>query len=248
MVLTRGQIPETKVRGSYRGTGPSPSPTVRKEVVPLDSSSVPMDQGFSDYVLSVDYRTEAERETEADVPVPDRLLPKEVSLRLVGKLKLSQKVGLLVWLNRAGLITLGGRERLLYLQAKASFEALEAGLKFARRLSQEEKLRSDFKHQMRELNRRPQSKRFRQSEARRIGVGYRDKGTLPDFSHGARRRTQEDAYIPSHLVPKLLLDAIQLVYPTYLTEDGEWVDLTKVPGSFGTQRSETRVRPLLRPL
>jgi hypothetical protein len=213
----------------------------------VDDSLTREDQGFSEYVLSVDYRTEAERESEADIPVPDRLLPRRQSLRLVEKLKLSQKVGILLWLNREGLITLGGRERLLYLQAKASFEALEAGLKFAQRLSKEKKLRSDFRHQMRELNRRPQSKRFRQSEARRIGVGYRDKGMLPGLSHGARRRSQEESYIPSHLVPPLLLGAIRLVHPNFLTADGEWVDLSMVPGSFGTKAS-IGARPLLPPL
>lgn len=204
------------------------------------------DQGFRDYVLS-DYRTEAEREAEADIPVPDRLLPRRQSLRLTAKLKLSQKVGLLLWLNRSGLITLGGRERLLYLQSKASFEALEAGLRFARRLSESEKLRSDFKHQMRELNRRPQSKRFRQSEARRIGVGYRDKGMLPGFSSAARRKAQEAAYVSVTLIPPLLKEAIRLVHPSFFTADGEWVDLTMVAGSFGTQVSLAR-NPLPRPL
>jgi len=213
----------------------------------VDNSQLQPDQGFSEYVLSSDYRTEAERESEADIPVPDRLLPKAQSRRLTEQLRLSQKVGILIWLNREGLITLGGRERLLYLQAKASFEALEAGLKFARRLSQEKKLQLDFKHQMRELNRRPQSKRFRQSEARRIGVGYRDKGMLPGLSHGARRRSQEESYVPSHLVPKLLMESIRLVYPNFLTEDGEWVDLSMVPGSFGTQCSRG-VKSLLPPL
>jgi hypothetical protein len=213
-----------------------------------NSPGLLQDGDFSDYVLSVDYRTEAERESEADIPVPDRLLPRRQSLRLLEKLKLSQRIGILVWLNRANLITLGGRERLLYLQAKASFEALEAGLRFARRLTKEEKLRSDFKHQMRELNRRPQSKRFRQSEPRRIGVGYRDKGMLPEQSHSARRSSQEEAYIPSHLLPPLIKESIRLFRPHLLTEDGEWVDLTKVPGSFGTQKSATRVSPLLRPL
>jgi hypothetical protein len=222
---------------------------VRKEVVQVDNFPGSLeDRDFSDYVLSVDYRTEAERETEADIPVPDRLLPRRQSLRLLEKLKLSQRIGILIWLNRVNLISLGGRERLLYLQAKASFEALEAGLRFARRLTEEEKLQSDFKHQMRELNRRPQSKRFRQSEPRRIGVGYRDKGMLPDYSHSARRKTQEDAFIPSHLLPPLIKEAIRLFRPHLLTEDGEWVDLTRVPGSFGTQGSASRVSPLLRPL
>jgi hypothetical protein len=162
-------------------------------------------------------------------------------------LKLGQMIGILLWLNRENLITLGGRERLLYLQAKASFEALEAGLRFARRLTQEEKLRSDFRHQMRELNRRPQSKHFRQSEARRIGVGYRDKGMLPETSSGARTGAQRDAYIPSHLVPKLLLGAIRSVHPNFLTADEEWVDLSMVAGSFGTQ-ADIGARPLLPPL
>lgn len=212
----------------------------------MDDTLAPVDRDISDYVLS-DYRTEAERDSEADIPVPDRLLPRRHSRRLTESLKLSQRVGILIWLSRENLITLGGRERLLYLQAKASFEALEAGLKFARRLSLEAKLRSDFRHQMRELNRRPQSKRFRQSEARRIGVGYRDKGTLPEVSHRARRQSQEEAYIPSSLVPPLLLNAIRLVHPSYLTVDGEWVDLSMVPGSFGTQAA-IGVKSLLPPL
>jgi len=198
------------------------------------------------YVLS-DYRTESERDSEADIPVPDRLLPRRQSQELVRMLKLGQMIGLLLWLNRENLITLGGRERLLYLQAKASFEALEAGLRFARRLTQEEKLRSDFRHQMRELNRRPQSKHFRQSEARRIGVGYRDKGMLPENSSGARTAAQRDSYVSSNLIPKLLLGAIQTVMPACLTEDKEWVDLSMVAGSFGTQ-ADIGVRPLLRPL
>lgn len=204
------------------------------------------DQDLSDYVLS-DYRTESERDSEADIPVPDRLLPRRKSLELVRKLKLSQMVGLLVWLNREGLITLGGRERLLYLQAKASYEALEAGLRFAQRLSREEKLQSDFRHQMRELNRRPQSKHFRQSEARRIGVGYRDKGMLPEVSQSARREAQEGAYLPMDSLPELIGNSIRLFFTNCLTDDGEWVDLPMLSGAFGT-RHNTVGRALLPPL
>jgi hypothetical protein len=204
------------------------------------------DKEVWNYVLS-DYRTETERDSEADIPVPDRLLPRRKSQELVRMLKLGQMIGLLLWLNRENLITLGGRERLLYLQAKASFEAIEAGLRFARRLTKEEKLRSDFRHQMRELNRRPQSKHFRQSEARRIGVGYRDKGMLPGSSSGARSGAQRDSFVPSHLVPKILKDSLRLVSPACLTADEEWVDLSMVAGSFGTQ-ADIGARPLLPPL
>jgi len=212
----------------------------------VDSTLRSEDWDLSDYVHS-DYRTESERDSEADIPVPDRLLPARHSRRLVELLKLSQKIGLLLWLNREGLITIGGSERLLYLQSKASFEALEAGLKFARRLSTEIKLQSDFKHQMRELNRRPQSKRFRQSEPRRIGVGYRDKGMLPEVSLRARRQAQEESFIPIGLLNPLAVRAIQIGHPSVLSEDGEWVDLSMVPGIFGSQRS-IGVRSLLPPL
>jgi hypothetical protein len=212
----------------------------------MDQSPALQDRESWNYVLS-DYRTESERDSEADIPVPDRLLPKRRSQELVRMLKLGQMIGILLWLNREDLITLGGRERLLYLQAKASYEAIEAGLRFARRLSQEEKLRSDFRHQMRELNRRPQSRHFRQVEARRIGVGYRDKGMLPGSSSGARTGAQKDAFIPSHLVPNLLLGAIRSVHPNFLTADEEWVDLSMVAGSFGTQ-ADIGARPLLPPL
>lgn len=209
-------------------------------------SIFPKEQALSEYVQS-DYLTDTERDAEADIPVPDRLLPKWRYRLLVEKLKLSQKIGLLLWLNRENLLTLGGRERLLYLQAKASFEALEAGLKFAQRLSKEKKLQSDFRHQMRELNRRPQSKHFRQSEVRRIGVGYRDKGMLPGPSLRARRQAWEDSFIPRESIPEEILDVLQRIVPSCLTEDGEWVDLSELSGTFGSRLS-SEMKTLLHPL
>lgn len=208
--------------------------------------ATPEEWALSEYVHS-DYLNDAERDAEADIPVPDRLLPKREYRRLTEALRLSQRIGLLVWLNRQDLLTLGGKERLLYLQSKASFEALEAGLKFARRLSEETKLQSDFQHQMRELNRRPQSKHFRQSEARRIGVGYRDKGMLPEQSHGARLAAWEESFLPVELIPDGLLNVLKRYLPACLTEDGEWVDLSIFPGTFGSEEN-TEMTKLLRPL
>jgi hypothetical protein len=189
--------------------------------------SISQDEGLSDYFHS-DYMTEQEMNSEAEVPVPDRLLSRSRYQELLGKLKLSQRIGILVWLNRNELLSLGGRERLLYLQAKASFEALEASLKFAQRLSKEKKLITDFKHQIRELNRRPQSKHFRQSEVRRLGVGYRDKGTLPGHSASARAATVSESFISSGLIPEVMVDLLRKVVPHCLTEDGEWIDLSMI--------------------
>lgn len=204
------------------------------------------DWSLSEYVHS-DYMNEREKETEADIPVPDRLLPRLRYRELVGALRLSQKIGLLIWLNREGLISIGGRERLLYLQAKASFEALEAGLRFARRLTTETKLQSDFSHHMRELNRRPQSKHFRQTSVRRIGVGYRDKGMLPGISLHARRAAQEESFLSSRTIPLSLMEILRSHLPQSLTEDGEWVDLSEVLRAFGSD-SIQRIDSLLRPL
>lgn len=162
--------------------------------------------------------------TEADIPVPDRLLPKGKSKWLTNRLKLSQKIGLLLWLNREGLLSEGGGQRLLYLQAKASFEAIAAGLKFAERLSKEIKLQSDFRHQLVELNRRPQSKRFRRTEKRRIGVGYRDKGTLPEYDASARRSAYVMDFVEINSFGPMVQDRIRTRYHSAL--EGEWVSLS----------------------
>jgi len=212
----------------------------------MSTPETPEERALSEYVHS-DYMTESERDAEADIPVPDRLLPLRSYRKLVEALRLSQKIGLLIWLNRQGLLSLGGKERLLYLQSKASFEALEAGLRFARRLSEEKKLQSDFMHQMRELNRRPQSKHFRQSEKRRIGVGYRDKGMLPEQSLRARRAAWEESFLPTELIPEKLIQVLKQYLPSCLTEDGEWVDLSIFPRTFGSE-VESEMKTLLHPL
>jgi hypothetical protein len=207
---------------------------IREGVLCFVKPSPPFEEDLKDYVHS-DYMNESEMNSEADIPVPDRLLPKQRYRELVGKLKLSQKIGLLLWLNRENLLTLGGRERLLYLQAKASFEALEAGLKFARRLSEERKLSSDFKHQMRELNRRPQSKHFRQTLSRRIGVGYRDKGMLPENSLKARNAAWSESFVPFEPISEEMKNFIRQQLPQSLTEDEEWIDLSEVLRAFGPE-------------
>jgi hypothetical protein len=161
---------------------------------------------------------------EADMPVPDRLFPKGKSKWLTDRLKLSQRIGLLLFLNRENLLSEGGQERLLYLQSKAPFSAIEAGLAFAQRLSIEKKLQSDFKHQMIELNRRPQSKRFRRHETSRIGVGYRDKGTLPEESSIFRRRADEESFVLIDDLPPEMFIFISEHCPNSVV-DGTWLDL-----------------------
>jgi len=168
----------------------------------------------------------ARKDPGADMPVPDRLLPKWKAKWLVNRLKLSQMIGLLLYLNREELLSSGGQERLLYLQAKAPFSAIAAGLEFARRLEKEKKLISDFGHQLIELNRRPQSKRFRRYEVSRIGVGYRDKGTLPAESDRARRKADQENFVFLADLPAEMQSMMMRLFPNSV--EGEWLDLNEL--------------------
>jgi len=140
------------------------------------------------------------------------------------KLGLGQQIGLLLWMNRVDLLSSKGEERLLFLQSKAPWGALDAGLRFAQRLQGNMKLQLDFYPYMVVLNCHPSTKRLRAfRQTSRIGVGYRDKGTLPSLSTGPRQRATEDAWIPLEDVPEKMRSLIESM-PELI--EGEWVDLS----------------------
>lgn len=165
----------------------------------------------------------------------------------MGRLKLSQEIGVLVWGNRHGLITDLGRERLLFLQEKASYEAISAGINFSRRLEGSVKLVLDFYPRLVSLNSRGSSRRLRLFRKRRIGVGYRDKGTLPAPEEKARREVIRDSWIMSWDLHNIIEDT-NLAIPPELVE-GDWIDL---PGlvTFLRDKDLTReqIQFLLNPL
>lgn len=146
-------------------------------------------------------------------------------VRKGGPLKLSQQIGLLLWLNRKDLLTTKGEQRLLFLQSKAPWGALDAGMAFALRLESDSKLQNDLYHWMVVLNCFPSTKRFRTYQTRRIGVGYRDKGTLPSTSARERRLAEEGAWVHREALPEPV--RAQLSLSPNLTE-AEWVDLPEL--------------------
>ena len=77
-----------------------------------------------------------------------------------------------------------------------------------------------------ELNRRPQSRRYRVAEKRRIGIGYRDKGTLPVQSSRERIKSTEEAFINIESLSEKKQFLIKTLMPSSLEED--WVDLEEV--------------------
>jgi len=148
-----------------------------------------------------------------------------------GELRLSQQIGILLWMNRKDLLSTRGEERLLFLQSKAPWGAIEAGMHFAIRLEEESKLQSDLYHWMVLLNCFPPSRRLRIFRARRIGVGYSDKGTLPKLDATLRRSADSSAWVNREDLPEsvqpLLDSSPDLV-------EGEWVDLPELIRSLQT--------------
>jgi hypothetical protein len=144
------------------------------------------------------------------------------------KLSLGQQIGILIWLNRFDLLSTKGEERLLFLQGKAPWAALEKGMKFAQSLDASEKMQLDFYHFMVVLNCFPSTKRLRLwKQANRIGVGYRDKGTLPSPSSGALKEADRSAWVHFQDLEEKLQD-LALTQPDLVV--GEWVDLPALAG------------------
>jgi hypothetical protein len=152
---------------------------------------------------------------------PSRLAyHQHVSLK-AGRLPLSKEIGLLLWLSSRDLLnTWGGERRLVLLQRKASFEALVAAIAFQRRLNTDSKLQLDLYHHAVVLNSHLPEKEFRRREQRRIGIGYRDKGTLPNFSSRARKSAESFGWYRVEDVGRELADGFPI--------EGEWVDLSSI--------------------
>jgi hypothetical protein len=87
----------------------------------------------------------------------------------------------------------------------------------------EEKLIHDHYHWMVVLNCFPSSRKLRTFRARRIGIGYRDKGTLPSSSATARKKADSEAWVHEGSLPELIQDLLPGLPPT--VREGEWVDL-----------------------
>jgi hypothetical protein len=160
-------------------------------------------------------------------------------------LRLSQQIGLLLWLNRNDLLSTRGEERLLFLQSRAPWGAFEAGMAFAQRLSSNEKLVLDFYHWMVVLNCFPSTRALRLHRARRIGVGYRDKGVLPSSSATARKSADAAAWIHRDSLPEDLQAFIDGLPP--VIQEGEWVDLPVLVSVLQSGLSPEDLRLLLNP-
>lgn len=159
--------------------------------------------------------------------------------------RLSQQVGYLLWLNRHDLLSTRGEERLLFLQSRAPWGALEAGMTFAQRLEIEPKLVLDQYHWIVSLNCFPTTRSLRIFRARRIGIGYRDKGTLPSSSATARKKADSEAWIHESSLPESIQDLLPGLPPS--VREDEWVDLPELTSVLLAGLSPGDLRLLLNP-
>jgi len=153
---------------------------------------------------------------------PSRLAYHQSFSRKGGRIRLSQQVGILLWLNDHCLLDeFGGARRLLRLQRQASFEALVSALKFRERLHSTPKLQRDFFHHAVLLNQYvPGGFSYTPPLKRRMGVGYRDKGSLPESSNSARKMAESSVWF--------FIEDIGVELADGFPSEGDWVDLSEI--------------------
>lgn len=159
-----------------------------------------------------------------------------------GDLPLSKQIGILIWMNRRDLLSVRGSERLLFLQSKAPWSALSQGLEFAQRVDSDLKIQSDLYHWMVTLNCFTTTRALRTFRARTLGVGYRDKGTLPSPSATSVRRAQEDSWVPKDQLPEAL---VAILDPSSDLLEGDWIDLPGLVKLVQSGLTSSEIGPLL---
>jgi len=153
---------------------------------------------------------------------PSLIASSETTVRREGQLRLSKSIGLLLWMNDHDLLDeTGGIRRLAKLQRRASYEALVAACQFREFLHSNPRARRALVHHARVLNAHcwGPAEYFRPYK-RRIGVGYRDKGTLPETSSRARLEVERSGWFFTEDIGFELADG----FP----REGDWVDLSEI--------------------
>jgi hypothetical protein len=114
----------------------------------------------------------------------DRTLPDDTyKVIKSGWIKPSIQLGALLYLRSRGDLTLGGKRRLHRLLNRISPEEVFAALRHQEKIS---KSPQSFEVLLRWIQRPLHLRQYFRKERRRIGVGYRDKGSLPP-SHSRNR-------------------------------------------------------------
>lgn len=162
----------------------------------------------------------------------DRTLPSDfLSVRKSGWMKPSIQLGALLYLESRGELTLHGKRRLHRLLRNISSQEVEASQRHKERISKSPK---SFGVLLRWIQRPLSFQSFKRRERRRIGVGYRDKGSLPpSHSQGRRERPDEAIYLGEEMeYIDDLRPVINLVgaygYPLFHhLSDGWWIPLKR---------------------
>jgi len=182
---------------------------------------------------------------EAEVPVPDHLRDRSKELATVSNLKISQKIGIVLFLLEMNPHHENLCLRLAHLQSIASLEAILSGVRFRDRLKNDEKFVSDNRHNFFYFLSKFFSRRdWRKPRLTRIR-GYRDKGTLPDQNLRSRRKAQKESYMSILPFDEKTVEFLKENLPSSAFE-GDQIDLT-VAREFLNEEFEVlkRLRKLL---
>lgn len=180
---------------------------------------------------------ESERDTEAELPVPDQSTPSPDQLRKRNWswFKRSQKIGLLLRLHSQGRLSSRARTLLEKLAGSASEEELQAAFRWSSRFKNPDFLRRFRLEQEYIENLAPPRDPPPIPEKRRIGVGYRDKGNLPDHSSQARVDANRTSWISLNLFSPYVRTELKARFPE-LVEGG----LFDLMGLYSTSDEELR--------
>lgn len=213
------------------------------------------DKNFTGFLLTEEEIYRLSKETslqqflkivvEAEVPVPECLRNRSKELATVSSLKVSQKVGILLYLLEMNPHHENLCLRMAHLQSIASLEAILSGVRFRDRLKNDKKFAQDNKHNFFYFISNFFSKRkWRKPRMARIR-GYRDKGTLPDQNLRSRRKAQKEAYMSILPFEEKTVEFLKENLPDSAFE-GDQIDLT-VAREFLNEEFEVleRLRKLL---
>jgi hypothetical protein len=114
---------------------------------------------------------------------------------------------------------------------------------YAQLLDTETKRVHDQYHWIMVLNCHPTTRRLRIHRARRIGVGYRDKGVLPDKSSGARKSADAAAWVHWDSLPEHIQELLSALSASSV--EGEWVDLPDLVSNLQSGLGTSELRLLL---
>jgi hypothetical protein len=173
----------------------------------------------------------------AETPVS--VTPSRLVIKPGDRLKKTKYLGFLLFRAMESELTVEQLSFIAHFQAKLDLEQVQRALEFARKLERSPRLRARISADRRRI---PTLKTVRPPEKRRIGVGYRDKGTLRPL-HKRGRALGSRSFWPGDFLVHLVPDPSEL--PAELVTHWELVKLIAKENQCNTHLAELALRTVV---